>query len=74
MDNFAKDLIQNLSKMDLTADIAQKSCLMSDLKLIHILSYIKYKKMKVISEGACQKMGGSWKNANFNSKQDLNMF
>ena len=70
MDNSAQDIIQNLSKMDLTADIAQKSCLMSDLKLIHILLCIKNKIIQVISEGACQKMGGSWKNANFHSTQD----
>ena len=43
--------------MDLTADIAQKSCLMSDLKLIHILLYIKYKKMKVISEEGLSENG-----------------
>ena len=46
MDNFAQDIIENLSKMDLTADIAQKSCLKSDLKLSHILQYIKCKKCK----------------------------
>ena len=45
----SQDIIENLSKMDLTADIAQikKSCLMSDLKLSHILPYIKYRKINV---------------------------
>ena len=51
MDNFAQYIIEKLSKMDLTAAIAQKSCLMLDLKLSHIILYIKYKKCEQLVGG-----------------------
>ena len=65
MENVAQDIIQSLSKMDLTSSIAQKSCLMSDLKLIHILLYIKNKIIQVISEGGLPENGRLMDNCKF---------